>query len=383
MSIDLDVAANLPAIATHEAAMLDLHKSLDSWIETANQIRVSAASAWWGDAADAFDTKARDIDKAVVEMKDLLGKYQLAVATFEAAMQSVAADLATIQSEGIAAGLTVVETTIHEPSAPPANSPDVAEHERLLRAFNGLGSRTNRIRSAEARAHNAFQRECENIALPRGWEFVWTAFGWSPEPGAVFFFATENAPDAANLTGIFVMQRFGRFAFREKGKYAKLPEDARTLIKAFDDPKNYQNRPLASATSRWMFGAGKMLRTAGKLSTATMIGFAVYDAWAGASQQWERDSYDPTISPLVRPARTLIEGALDGAIPVAGTLLGAELAGRIGTAVGGSEGGAVGGAAGGVVGSIAGGVLGGAAGTAGAMWTDTLRKGLIDDYIRG
>lgn len=389
-SLDARFGVDIALVGSHEASLSTLTRELSSWRTAMGTARSTASAAWWGDAADSFDSRARDIESTLDEATELAGTYSTAVSTFLRAMEGVKVDLEGILTDAAAGGLAVAGTTVHAPIAPTfiqapgdppqtaQNNPQVAAFERRQALLETLATRLDTIRSTEAQAHNAFQRECDRVSAPRGWDFVWSTLGITGAAGAGFFVAAEKLPDAANVAGTAVVERFGRFAYREGGRYAKLPPGFKASLAAVDDPKNWQNVANATKAQRgWVrFGKGSkaFARRAGPVLTA---GFALADAWEGGSQQWEMDSHDPTLSTEEKVLRSTAAGAGDAAGPLVGALGGAAAGAAIGSVIPG-----VGTAIGGVVGGVIGGVLGGWGGQAVADATETDREEWIDENIR-
>lgn len=371
-SLDTKLESSIAEIGAHDSALVSLEQDVNGWIDSADGIRKNALAAWQGQAADSFDSRARSIDQASGETLGKLKDYRSAVSTLYYALIAVRETLDGIRDDAVSGGLRVSGTVVHAPiaptfmtapDAPPVtaqNNPAQAEYERQVGLWNELVVRWENARSTEAQAHNAFQRACEAITAPEGWARVGAAFGWPTNSGEGFFFATEAAASGSELAGAYAVQSFGRFAYRDRGRYAQLPDGIRAAWEAKDDPKNWQNRPHASGAARGRFAAGRGLwRLAGHVGNALTIYSGAADAWEGMSDQWERDSYDPTLSTAERITRAAAVGVGEAAAPAAGALGGAALGATIGSVVPG-----VGTLVGGVIGGVLGGLFGGAAGTA-------------------
>lgn len=394
MSLDVSFKTDTAQVASHEASLQTLRTNLDGWIESANRARTSALGAWQGEAADAFDARARKIDEGIQEVLSALDTYLNAVTTFHGSASSVKDSLQQIKDEALAAGLMVAGDIVYEPRPPQfigppgasyptaEESPLVAAYERQKSVYLSLQGRVDEARSSEAQAHNALQRGCDQASAPSGWDFAWAALGIPTTVGAGFFFAAKLAPDAADLTGTAALQRFGRFAYREGGKYATLPPGLLAQLAATRTVTNWQNLPNATSSQRWWVGFGKGAKGfASRATVPVTLLFAGWDAWQSGSEQWERDSHDPTLSTSARVSRASIEGVSDVFLPTLGGTLGAA-GGAIAGATIGSVVPIVGTAVGGVIGGIVGGFLGGWAGQTGTDATDTMRKEWVDEKVR-
>ncbi|MDN5964039.1 MAG: hypothetical protein L0H81_05795 [Actinomyces sp.] len=389
-TLDAHFASDITLVGSHEASLNSLNSQLTTWRTSLGTGRSSASGAWWGESADAFDARAREIENSLDDIAELSGQYSAAVSTFLRAMEGVKVDLEGILTDARAGGLPVAGTTVMEPVAPTflqapgtpvptaQDNPRVAAYERELTLFGTLSGRLEGIRSAEARAHNAFQRDCERVSAPRGWDFVWSSLGITGGIGAGFFVAAQNLPDAANAAGTVVVERFGRFAYREGGRYAKLPPGFRSTLEALDNPRNWQNVAGATSAQRGWVRFGKGAKVFGRrVAPVLTAAFALGDAWQGGAEQWEMDTHDPTLSTSARVTRSVAAGFGDAAAPLAGALGGAAAGAAIGSVVPG-----VGTAVGAVVGGIIGGFIGGWGGQAAADATETDREEWIDDSIR-
>lgn len=202
-TFDTKMAPSVASIGAHDTALATLQTNLGDWIEEADRLRRAALLAWSGRAATAFDTKAREIDTASLQTKGKLEEYKAAESTLYYALVPVKAELEAIAADASAGGLVVAGTVVHEPVAPtflqpagappptPQSNPVMAEYERKVTLWNGLVTRWETARSAEAQAHNAFERECDAISAPTGWDAVAAAFGFTGEGGDAFFLAAE------------------------------------------------------------------------------------------------------------------------------------------------------------------------------------------------
>ena len=120
-----------------------LGDAADSAATTALQQRSRMASAWEGEAGDAFGGRATALGKACDDLHSRTGRVADDLDMLGTALRKAQTGLAQVRREAAAAGLTVTGTVIHRPTPVAAPAPlvdgtpaDAARHEQALQRYD-------------------------------------------------------------------------------------------------------------------------------------------------------------------------------------------------------------------------------------------------------
>ncbi len=161
-----------------------------------------------------------------------------------------------------------------------------------------------------------------------------------------------------------------RFAYRQNGRYARLPSDLSRLehTKILLDESNWQAAPYKAATRtgvlKWSKGLGKAAGAVGAVATGGIDAYTT----------WQEDKDNPNLTESEKVGRATGAGIGGGGGAIAGAWAGGEAGAAIGTFVGGPVGTVVGG----VVGAAIGGFVGSSAGEHVGKWVGDLGGKAVD-----
>ena len=318
-SLDTHVDVDLGNIHNLSRYLRKLEGSLSEFKDNANSISQEARHGWSGDAAEEFATYQNNtLNRTLSILADRCQDYEKAVSEFLVEIMGVLQNFARMRSDAEKLGFIVTPGKI---TVPPSPTPEDAVMK--AQQFKNFLDQWKNLRSMEAQAHNSLQaksKHCARLDVHKGIvsNFLPPSMTSKSSLGLGFDNFKDNAWGVGNVDNI---------------------------------------RKLAPK-----FG----IMNVGPLGQAMSAISSLGDAAVAFREQWDRDSYDPTLDGTEKVIRGGFQAAYS-ASPLLGVLYGGEIGGEIGGAIGaaaGASGGPGGAAAGGTAGGAAGGVVGGLIGGA-------------------
>ena len=312
--INTHVDADPGAIEAAKADIEALKRSLDDWVSRLFDIGGNLLESWKGTSASAFEERNRETASHYDNLSEKCQEYITVLAEFRHEIDEVKKGFEKMRAEALTRNFLVTGEEIELRPEPTFAIPQMPIFREFVRAHDLL-------RSREAQAHNSFQVKSESIASPSFLEGLKASLGvpsWYGNSSAgrwLDHFKTSN-------------MIFGFFG------------DFQTLLGALSNVEELKD--FSKKYGDGMTG----------LSFLSALG----DGYGAFKDQWNRDSYDPTLSFPEKVVRADLKGGYDATFSFAGPYLGATLGTAAGAAVSGGTA------------AAAGGFFGGQAGTAVADW---------------
>lgn len=314
-----------------------------------------SADFWSGEAGENFRDATRGIRADLETARSSLEGAASALETFAGELDAAKAKMQSARDVAVAAGLSVGESSVTEPTRPPEDADDatVEAYNTKIEAWNAAVAHHDDGRTKEEEAHTGLSSGMRT-ALDVSWiERVLIAVGVLPETGADGIQVTGWGLGLAGTAGGTaaawqIYSRYGRFAPRAANGLWVSPKSlsrwqwgVRSMSGSNWAPKANQ----AATHARWSTASKWLGRAGGVLTFAT-----------SAYGQWTADADDPTLTDAERVGRT----AWRGGTAATGAWVGATGGAAIGTAIFPGAGTVVGGLVGGAVGGLLGSEVGGA-----------------------
>jgi uncharacterized protein YukE len=335
MSIDIRIYEKLGQIAAFGSDMTKLGSQTDTWADDVHDYRRTVVESWEGKASDKFTEKAKQYAQQLSDLSTTAKGFGQTVETFHDSIKKCQEKFTQMRSDADKVPLPTTDASI-EPPPPIICSPDdtaaIDEYNRKLSAYHALEGRAREVRQAITNAHIEFDDACSKVKAPDGITVKVTAVEERNYLGA-----------AVDLEG----------------------ETLDAAVRAISGDLG------AASLVQWFDKESKVLGGVGWVIDGIDVGEA---AW----QQWQRDSYDPTLTDGERLERAVGVGLADKGLGIASGAIasweGAETGAEIGL-IGGPETAAAGG--------LIGGVLGGMGGSAAGEHIEDQNKVPAEEWING